>query len=68
MFLLLWFTNQIMEVLHNSNIKSDDRPQILGLTATLINANCKNVKDELYKLQITFDSTIKTKYDKHIEK
>lgn len=56
-----------MQVLHDSNLRIDERPRILGLTATLINANTKNVKDELSKLQITFNATIKTKYDDHVK-
>lgn len=39
----------------------NQRPHILGLTATLINSNAKNVKDELTKLQKTFGATIKTR-------
>ncbi|XP_027844608.1 endoribonuclease Dicer isoform X4 [Aphis gossypii] len=58
---------QIMQVLHDSNLNIDERPHILGLTATLINSNTKNVKDELTKLQNTFNATIKTKYDENIQ-
>lgn len=56
-----------MQVLHDTDLKTDERPRILGLTATLINANTKNVKDELTKLQITFNATIKTRYDDNIQ-
>ncbi|XP_003240109.1 endoribonuclease dcr-1 isoform X4 [Acyrthosiphon pisum] len=58
---------QIMQVLHDTDLKTDERPRILGLTATLINANTKNVKEELTKLQITFNATIKTRYDDNIQ-
>ncbi|XP_022180231.1 endoribonuclease dcr-1 isoform X3 [Myzus persicae] len=58
---------QIMQVLHDTDLKSDEYPRILGLTATLINANTKNVRDELTKLQITFNATIKTRYDENIQ-
>jgi len=56
-----------MQVLHDTDLKTDERPRILGLTATLINANTKNVRDELTKLQITFSATIKTKNDDNIQ-
>lgn len=56
-----------MQVLHDTDLKSDEYPRILGLTATLINANTKNVRDELTKLQITFNATIKTRYDENIQ-
>lgn len=56
-----------MQVLHDSNLNIDERPHILGLTATLINSNTKNIKDELTKLQNTFNATIKTKYDENIQ-
>lgn len=56
-----------MQVLHDSDLKNDERPRILGLTATLINSNTKNVKEELVKLQITFNASIKTKYDDNIQ-
>jgi len=65
--LLIYYTNQIMQILHNSHLKSDECPRILGLTATLINANTKNVRDELTKLQITFNATIKTRSDDNIQ-
>ncbi|XP_060881396.1 endoribonuclease Dicer-like isoform X5 [Metopolophium dirhodum] len=58
---------QVMQVLHDTDLKTDERPRILGLTATLINANTKNVRDELTKLQITFSATIKTRYDDNIQ-
>jgi len=56
---------QIMQILHDSNLNKDESPRILGLTATLINSNTKNVKEELTKLQLTFNATIKTKYEKY---
>lgn len=56
-----------MQILHDSNLNIDERPRILGLTATLINSNTKNVKDELTKLQNTFNATIKTRYDDNIQ-
>jgi len=56
-----------MQVFHDSDLKSDERPHILGLTATLINKNTKNVRDELIKLQTTFNSTIKTKCIENIQ-
>jgi len=56
-----------MQVLHDTDLKYDERPRVLGLTATLINANTKNVKDELTKLQITFNATIRTKCDENIQ-
>ncbi|XP_026819706.1 endoribonuclease Dicer-like [Rhopalosiphum maidis] len=58
---------KIMEIFHDSDLKSDERPHILGLTATLINKNTKNVRDELIKLQSTFNSTIKTKCIENIQ-
>ncbi|XP_026808824.1 endoribonuclease Dicer-like isoform X3 [Rhopalosiphum maidis] len=58
---------QIMQVLHDSNLNKDECPRILGLTATLINSNTKNVREELTKLQLTFNATIKTKYDENIQ-
>lgn len=45
----------------------DPRPHILGLTATLINSNSKNVKEDLSKLQNTLNATIKTKHDENIQ-
>lgn len=51
-----------MQVVHEENFKENEQPpHILGLTATLINSNAKNVKEELTKLQHTFNATIKTR-------
>ncbi|KAF0759177.1 endoribonuclease Dicer-like, partial [Aphis craccivora] len=47
---------QIMQVFHESDLKIDERPHILGLTTSLINSNIKNVKDELIELQTTFNT------------
>uniref|UniRef100_A0A2H8TDA5 Endoribonuclease Dicer n=1 Tax=Melanaphis sacchari TaxID=742174 RepID=A0A2H8TDA5_9HEMI len=58
---------QIMQIFHDSNLNIDEHPRILGLTATLINSNTKNVKDELTKLQTTFNATIRTRYDENIQ-
>lgn len=56
-----------MNVYHETfKLNRDSRPHILGLTATLINSNSKNVKEDLSKLQNTLDATIKTKHDKNI--
>lgn len=55
-----------MQVIHDTFFINDDRPHILGLTATLINSNSKNVKEELIKLQQTFSATIKTRNEKNI--
>lgn len=54
-----------MQVYHEYNFKNS-KPRILGLTATLINSNPKNVKEELQKLQINFDAKIKTRHDQEI--
>lgn len=57
-----------MQVLQNTNFSNGNmRPHILGLTATLINSNAKNIKEELAKLQQTFSATIKTRYDDSIQ-
>lgn len=56
-----------MQVYHDTNFNDSERPHILGLTATLINSNSKNVKEDLIKLQNTYNSTIKTKYDEAIK-
>lgn len=56
-----------MQVFHESDLKNDKRPHILGLTTTLINTNTKNVKDELIKLQTTFNSTIKIYFNDNIK-
>jgi len=56
-----------MQVFHESDLKIDERQHILGLTTTLINANTKNVKDELIKLQTTFNSTIKINFNDNIK-
>lgn len=57
-----------MQVVHETTFNNNEsRPHILGLTATLINSNSKNVKEELIKLQQTFSATIKTKYEKNIQ-
>lgn len=56
-----------MQFLHNTNFNGDKCPHILGLTATLINSNTKNVKEELTKLQKTFNATIKTRYEHNIK-
>ncbi|XP_050430735.1 endoribonuclease dcr-1 isoform X3 [Adelges cooleyi] len=57
---------QIMQVYHDSN-NQEWRPRILGLTATLINSNCKNIKTELALLQQTFDAAIKTRFSDNIK-
>lgn len=56
-----------MQVYHDKLFHTNERPHILGLTATLINSNTKNVKEELTKLQQTFSATIKTKNEKNIQ-
>lgn len=56
-----------MQVYHDKLSNKNVRPHILGLTATLINSNTKNVKEELTKLQQTFCATIKTKKEKNIQ-
>lgn len=56
-----------MQVFHGTTFTQNETPHILGLTATLINSNTKNVKDDLSKLQITFCATIKTRYEENIE-
>lgn len=56
-----------MQVIHDTNFTNNESPHILGLTATLINSNTKNVKEELIKLQQTFNATIKTKYENNIK-
>ncbi|VVC42507.1 Hypothetical protein CINCED_3A023563 [Cinara cedri] len=58
---------QIMQVIHDTDFRKKTRPHILGLTATLINSNAKNVKEELTKLQQTFNAVIKTRYEKDIK-
>lgn len=55
-----------MQFLHGSNFENNKSPRILGMTATLINSNTKNVKDDLTKLQQTFNATIKTRYEENI--
>ncbi|XP_050534312.1 endoribonuclease Dicer-like isoform X2 [Daktulosphaira vitifoliae] len=57
---------QIMQVYHDDS-KKENRPRILGLTATLINSNCKNIKNELATLQLTFNATIQTRYNENIK-
>lgn len=56
-----------MLVYHEKTFIKNERPHILGLTATLINSNTKNVKEELTKLQQTFSATIKTKNEKNVQ-
>lgn len=56
-----------MQVFHATAFTQNEKPHILGLTATLINSNTKNVKDDLSKLQITFCATIKTRYEENIQ-
>lgn len=56
-----------MQVFHESDLKIDERPHILGLTTALINSNIKNVKDELIELQTTFNSTIKINFNDNIK-
>lgn len=57
-----------MQELHSTDfINDNERPHILGLTATLINSNTKNVKEELMKLQQTFSAQIKTRYEDNIQ-
>ncbi|XP_025190373.1 endoribonuclease Dicer-like [Melanaphis sacchari] len=58
---------QIMQVYDNASLKSDERPHILGITATLINKNTTNVKDELINLQNTFNSQIVSKLNENIQ-
>ncbi|VVC34156.1 PAZ domain,Helicase, C-terminal,Ribonuclease III domain,DEAD/DEAH box helicase domain,P-loop containing [Cinara cedri] len=58
---------KIMQVIHDTDFQPNTHPRVLGLTATLINSNTKNVKDELTKLQQTFSAVIKTKYEKNIK-
>ncbi|XP_025190355.1 endoribonuclease Dicer-like [Melanaphis sacchari] len=58
---------QIMQVYDNTNLISDERPHILGITATLINENTTNVKDELMNLQKTFNSQIVSKLNENIQ-
>lgn len=56
-----------MQKIHDTTFTNNDSPHILGLTATLINSNTKNVKKELSELQQTFCATIKTRNEKNIE-
>lgn len=56
-----------MQVVHDTPFNDGECPHILGLTATLVNSNSKNVKEELTRLQQTFKATIKTKYDEAVE-
>lgn len=51
-----------MQIFHDTSFENNDRPHILGLTTTLINPNTRNIKEELIKLQQTFNATIKSKY------
>lgn len=54
--------------MHDTNFKENEQPpHILGLTATLINSNSKNVKEELTKLQQTFNATIKTRCENDVQ-
>lgn len=55
-----------MKEYHKNNIYNESCARILGMTATLINSNSKNVKDDLLKLQQTFNATIKTRYEENI--
>lgn len=56
-----------MQVVHDTDFQQNPQPHILGLTATLINSNTKNVKEDLTKLQQTFGAVIKTRYEKNIK-
>lgn len=56
-----------MQIVHDTIFNDCKQPHILGLTATLINSNTKNVKEELTRLQRTYSATIKTKYDEAIK-
>lgn len=56
-----------MQVVHDTDFQQNPPPHILGLTATLINSNTKNVKEDLTKLQQTFGAVIKTRYEKNIK-
>lgn len=55
-----------MQVVHDSDFLHSTPPHILGLTATLINSNTKNVKEDLTKLQQTYGAIIKTRCEKNI--
>lgn len=57
-----------MTIYHDTfKYNQDCQPHILGLTATLINSNSKNVKEDLSKLQSTLNATIMTRHDEDIK-
>lgn len=56
-----------MLLYHSTNFEQNKNPHILGLTATLVNSNVKNVVEELSKLQQTFAATIITRYETDIQ-
>lgn len=55
-----------MLIFHDTNFDQNERPHILGLTATLVNSNAKNIKEELNKLQQTYSAVIKTRCEDDI--
>lgn len=55
-----------MEIFNSNHFKLNERPFVLGLTTTLINANVENIKEHLINLQETFNGIIKTCYKEDI--